>query len=150
MAITRRDLLLAGSVGSAMLAGALASSPSALARGETIELVKQLMGRPATESNRVHLLMPAEFPTGYTVPMDLVVDSPMTEADHVKHLHVFAPNNPLVEVVSFHFVPRRGVARVSTRIRLAEPQHVVAVAEMNDGNLLMAKTWVDVATNGCA
>ena len=44
----------------------------------------------------------------------------------------------------------RSVAHVSTRIRLAKPQHVVAVAEMNDGTLLMTKTWVDVATNGCA
>jgi sulfur-oxidizing protein SoxY len=38
---------------------------------------------------------------------------------------------------------------VSTRIRLAEPQYVLALAEMNDGALLMAKTWVEVATNGC-
>jgi sulfur-oxidizing protein SoxY len=32
---------------------------------------------------------------------------------------------------------------------LAEPQYVVAVAEMSDGTLLMTKTFVDVATNGC-
>jgi sulfur-oxidizing protein SoxY len=38
---------------------------------------------------------------------------------------------------------------VETRIRLAEPQDVVAVAEMNDGTLLMTTTWVEVATNGC-
>ena len=41
------------------------------------------------------------------------------------------------------------MARVSTRIRLAKPQNVVAVAEMSDGSLLMTKTRVDVATNGC-
>ena len=39
---------------------------------------------------------------------------------------------------------------VSTRIRLAEPQFVLAFAELNDGTLLMTKTWVEVATNGCA
>jgi sulfur-oxidizing protein SoxY len=38
---------------------------------------------------------------------------------------------------------------VSTRIRLAEPQYVLAVAEMNDGALLMTRAWVEVATNGC-
>jgi sulfur-oxidizing protein SoxY len=38
---------------------------------------------------------------------------------------------------------------VSTRIRIAEPQYIVAVAEMNDGALLTAKAWVEVATNGC-
>jgi sulfur-oxidizing protein SoxY len=94
--------------------------------------------------------MPGEFPSGYTVPMELSVDSPMTAADHVRYIRVFAPRNPIVEVVRFDFVAQRSVAHVSTRIRLAEPQHVVAVAEMSDDALLMAKTWVDVATNGCA
>jgi sulfur-oxidizing protein SoxY len=93
--------------------------------------------------------MPAVFPTGYTVPMDLDIESPMTEDDHVKRIRVFAPQNPLIEVAGFSFVPQRSVPRVSARIRLAKPQHVVAVAEMSDGTLLMTKTWVDVATNGC-
>jgi sulfur-oxidizing protein SoxY len=44
----------------------------------------------------------------------------------------------------------RSIARISTRIRLAGPQFVVAVAEMHDGTLLMAKSFVEVATNGCA
>jgi len=81
--------------------------------------------------------------------MDLKVDSPMTEDDHVKRIRVFAPQNPLIDVASFNFVPQRSIARVSTRIRLAKPQYVVAVAEMSDGAVLMTKTWVDVATNGC-
>jgi len=65
-------------------------------------------------------------------------------------VRVFAPRNPLVEVAGFHFTPRSGRARISTRIRLAQPQDVVAVAEMSDGTFLMAKKWVEVATNGCA
>jgi sulfur-oxidizing protein SoxY len=82
--------------------------------------------------------------------MHLDIDSPMTEADHVTQIRVFAPQNPIIEVASFRFAPQRTLPRVSTRIRLAKPQHVVAVAEMNDGNLLMTTTWVRVATNGCA
>jgi sulfur-oxidizing protein SoxY len=82
--------------------------------------------------------------------MTLEVDSPMTELDHVRYVRVFAPKNPLIEVAGFRFAPHRSIARVSTRIRLAAPQHVVAVAEMNDGTFLMTKTFVDVATNGCA
>jgi len=73
----------------------------------------------------------------------------MTENDHVKHVHVLAARNSLIEVATFHFVPQRSQPRVSTRIRLAEPQYVVAFAELNDGTLLMTKTWVEVATNGC-
>ncbi len=150
MGLTRRDLLMAGYGGSAAIASAFLWPRSARTQDETMELVKQLTGRTATESDRVHLVMPVVFSTGYTVPMSLDIDSPMTEADHVRRIHVFAPQNPIVEVARFHFVPQRSLARVSTRIRLAKPQYVVAVAEMNDGILLMAKTWVDVATNGCA
>jgi sulfur-oxidizing protein SoxY len=101
-------------------------------------------------SDRVHLVMPRTFPNGYTVPLSFEIDSPMTEADHVRHVRVFAPRNPLIEVARFYFVPRRSEPRVSTRIRLAGPQDVLVVAEMNDGALLMTKTWVEVATNGCA
>ena len=86
--------------------------------------------------------MPAVFQTGSTVPMDIDLDSPMTEGDHVRRIRVFAPLNPIVEVASFHFTPRRSLPRISARIRLAKPQDVVAVAEMNDGALLMNVTRV--------
>ena len=149
MGLTRREILMAGGVGSAALASIFFSPRSARAQDDMVEFVKRQTGRMATVSDRLHLIMPAVFPTGYTVPMDLKVDSPMTEDDHVKRINVFAPENPLIDVASFNFVPQRSVARVSTRIRLAKPQFVVAVAEMSDGTLLMAKTYVDVATNGC-
>jgi sulfur-oxidizing protein SoxY len=148
MGLTRRDLLVTGSSG--LAAVVLVPPGSAGASDEVIELIERLIGRTLTESDRLRIEMPAVFPTGYTVPMMLEVDSPMTDLDHVRHVRVFAPKNPLVEVAGFHFAPLRSVARVSTRIRLAAPQHVVAVAEMNDGAFLMTKTWVDVATNGCA
>jgi sulfur-oxidizing protein SoxY len=146
--LTRRGVLVAGSAG---LAAVVVLPPeSARASDEAIELIERLTGRTLTESDRLRLEMPSVFPTGYTVPMTLAVDSPMTELDHVRHVRVFAPKNPLIDVVGFHFAPLRSAARVSTRIRLAAPQYVVAVAEMNDGAFLMTKTWVDVATDGCA
>ena len=150
MSLTRRGMLMAGHAGGAALAiGALLWPWRAKADDETLQLVERFFGRSATKSDRIHLVMPKTFPTGYTVPMSLDVDCPMTETDHVKQVRVFAPQNPLIEVASFHFFPQRSIPRVSTRVRLAKPQYVVAVAEMNDGTLLMTKTWVDVATNGC-
>jgi sulfur-oxidizing protein SoxY len=147
MGLTRRELM--AGAGGAALTSALFSSGSACAEDEAVQLVEQRTGRTPTVSDRLHLVMPAVFPTGYTVPMEVNVDSSMTADDHVKRIRVFAPENPLIDVASFNFVPERSIARVSTRIRLAKPQYVVAIAEMNDGALLMAKTWVDVATNGC-
>jgi sulfur-oxidizing protein SoxY len=120
------------------------------AADEVDDVVKQLLGRSAIESDRIRLTMPRVFPNGYTVPLGLQVDSPMTSTDHVKQVQVLAPRNPIVEVATFHFVPERSQPQVSTRIRLAVPQFVVAVAAMNDDVLLMAKTWVEVATNGCS
>jgi len=150
MSSTRRDVLMIGYAGSAAFASALLWPRRAQAQDEILDLVEQLTGKTPTASDRLRLVMPAVFSTGYTVPMSLDIDSPMTEADHVRQIRVFAPQNPIIEVVSFHFEPQRSVPRVSTRIRLAKPQYVVAVAELNDGALLMTKTWVDVATDGCA
>jgi sulfur-oxidizing protein SoxY len=144
---TRRAVLTAAAAAGAGLAGSGFISPVG---DDDVAIVKQFIGKTPAESDRVHLVMPRTFPNGYTVPLSLQIDSPMTEADHVRDVRVFAPRNPLIEVARFHFVPLRSEPRVSTRIRLAEPQNVVAVAEMNDGALLMNKTWVEVATNGCA
>lgn len=143
---TRRELLLTGVTG---LATTIIVSPAS-AGDDATELIERLTRKIPIESDRLHLAMPRTFPNGYTVPLTIEVDSPMTEDDHVKLVRVVAPRNPLIEVATFHFLPQCGQPRVSTRIRLAEPQHVLAVAEMSDGTLLMAKTWVEVATNGCA
>ena len=142
-----RRRLLAVAAGCASVA--LAAPSFASADDDAAKLIELLTGKTPTPSDRVHIVMPAVFPNGYTVPLSLDVDSPMTETDHVKYIRVLAPQNPLIEVATFHFMPERSQARASTRIRLAEPQFVLAVAEMNDGALLLNKAWVDVATNGC-
>jgi sulfur-oxidizing protein SoxY len=142
--LTRRGMLMvaAGWTGAGFVVRARADD-------DVDDVIKQLIGRAAIASDRVHLSMPRAFPNGYTVPLALKVDSPMTSTDYVKQVRVLAPRNPIVEVATFHFVPERSQSQVSTRIRLAEPQFVVAVATMNDDALLMTKAWCEVATNGC-
>jgi sulfur-oxidizing protein SoxY len=144
--MTRRTVL-----GAAALAGVALAIPSAQAAPDLeMAVAVQLFGRSPIPSERLRLKMPRLFPNGYTVPLVLEVDSPMTDGDHVRAVHVVAPRNPLIRVASFHFTPQSGRARISTRIRLAEPQNVIAVAEMSDGSLLMAKTWVEVEIDGCS
>jgi sulfur-oxidizing protein SoxY len=65
-----------------------------------VELIKQLTGTIPTESDRLHLAIPRVFPNGYTVPLSLEIDTPMTETDHVRHVRVLAPQNPLIEVAT--------------------------------------------------
>jgi len=147
--LTRRELFLASAAGVASVTiVSLAKAHDDV--DEAAELIKRLTGRIAIASDRLHLVMPRTFPNGYTVPLNVEIDSPMTENDYVRYVRVVAPRNPLIEVATFHFLPQLSQPRVSTRIRLAEPQDVLAFAELNDGTLLMTKTWVDVATNGCA
>ena len=143
-----RRAALAGGVS---CAGTAVVPPFAQAKAadDAITLVTRLTGKVPTPSPRVRLAMPKTFPNGYTVPLALAVDSPMTEADFVASVHILAPQNPVIDVATFHFAAGRSQARVATRIRLAKPQFVVAVAELGDGKLLMAKTWVDVASDGC-
>jgi sulfur-oxidizing protein SoxY len=148
LGVTRRTILTAAVAGSAGFASAVLASTQPPS-DDVVDIVKRLTGKTPTASDRLHLVMPRTFPNGYTVPLTLAIDSPMTEADHVRHVSVLAPRNPLIEVATFHFVPQRSEPRVSARIRLAEPQYVLAVAEMNDGTLLMTESWVEVATNGC-
>jgi sulfur-oxidizing protein SoxY len=113
------------------------------------DLVRRKLAQPVSISPLVHLVMPAVFQNGYNVPLSLAVDSPMTDADHIRGVRVYAPKNPFILVAAYTFTPMSGRAMITTCIRLAAPQNVFAVAETNDSRLLMARTWVSVETNGC-
>ena len=56
--------------------------------------------------------MPPLVENGNAVPLTVSVDSPMTEADHVKAIHVFNEKNPQPHVISVTLGPRAGRARV--------------------------------------
>ena len=73
--------------------------------------------------------MPPLVENGNAVPLTVSVDSPMTKADYVKAIHVFNEKNPQPQVISVHLGPHAGRASVSTRIKLADIQKVVAIAE---------------------
>jgi sulfur-oxidizing protein SoxY len=73
----------------------------------------------------------------------------MTAKDHVKTVHVFNEKNPQPNIISVHFGPRAGRAAFSTRIRLADSQNVVAIAEMSDGSLWSDTVEVIVTIAAC-
>ena len=97
----------------------------------------------------IALRLPAVAENGGQVPLTVSVESPMTEADHVTAIHVFATRNPTPGVASFHLSPALGRAEVQTRIRLAEDQRVVALARLSDGRVLRAAAEARVVTGGC-
>jgi len=105
-------------------------------------------GAPA-RPGRVKLEMPLLADNGHAVSLRVSVESPMTEADHVRAIHVFTEKNPQPEVVSFYLGPRAGRASVATRIRLADTQTVVAISELSDGSFWSARADVVVTLAAC-
>lgn len=145
--VTGRRAILRGAVAAGV---ALLVPPLAIASDPDADLVAGLFGKAPIQSDKLRLQMPPHFANGYTVPLALEVESAMTETDYPRAVHILAPRNPFLRVATFHFTPGSGKARLSTRIRLAMPQNVIAVAELSDGAILMAKSWVEVEIDGCA
>jgi sulfur-oxidizing protein SoxY len=144
---TRRRVLAIGALGG--MVAALAPR-MALAKPEDVAAaIKKLYGDKKPAEGKVKLEMPQIAENGNVVPMTVSVESPMTEADYVKAVHVFAEGNPIPAVATFYFTPACGKAVCSTRIRMAATQNIVAVAETSKGELLTGKTEVKVTIGGC-
>jgi sulfur-oxidizing protein SoxY len=140
----RRTVMLALAGGAA-----LAAAP---ALGETADMeaaIKAFTGGRPTTPGRVKIDITPLVENGNSVSCGVAVQSPMTEADHVKRIALFNEKNPQPEIAFFHLNPRSGVARVDTRIRLATTQHLVAIAEMSDGALFSEKIEVIVTLAAC-
>ena len=100
-------------------------------------------------AGRVRLELPAIAETGYSVPVAISMDSPMTQADHVRALRLIAEKNPMRDVAVFWLGPHSGRAQVSSRIRLNGTQRVVAIAELSDGTFWSAAAHVEVREAAC-
>src|SRR5258705_6416434 len=116
---------------------------------EMQDAVRKVVGAARINKGKVTLELPQLVENGNTVSMSVKVDSPMTQSDYVKAIHVFTEKNPQPNVVSFHLTPRSGRATVSTRIRLADSQTVTAIAEMSDGTFWSQGVDVVVTLAAC-
>lgn len=141
--LNRRCFLVTAIVAPLTQAPAFASPDSADAAIKTFT-----RGHPARDG-KVSIDIASLVENGNTVPITVRVESPMTDADHVKRIAIFSEQNPLPDVATFHLTPANGRAQVATRIRLASSQRVVAVAEMSDGGFWQARVNVIVTLAAC-
>jgi sulfur-oxidizing protein SoxY len=111
--------------------------------------IRQLVGGATLREGRVKLDLPPLVENGNTVPLTVSVESPMTDADHVRAIHVFNEKNPQPHVFSARLTPRNGRAEIATRIKLAEAQRVVAIAETSRGEFWTASADVIVTLAAC-
>lgn len=144
---TRRETLAFASIMG--LAALLAPKMSFADEQAVAAEIKKLYGDKKFDSGKIKLDVPEIAENGLVVPVNVDVESPMTDADYVKAVHVFADGNPLPGIVSYKFTPACGKASASTRMRLAQTQNIICIAEMSNGKLHMAKANVKVTIGGC-
>ena len=120
------------------------ATPAAMAAA-----IREVVGESALHQGRVKLDIPPLVENGNIVSVTVSIDSPMNELDHVKSIHIFNEKNPQPNVTIFHLTPRAGRARVSTRIRLANSQKVVAIARLSDDSFWYDSVDVMVTLAAC-
>jgi sulfur-oxidizing protein SoxY len=153
---SRKGLGRRAALGVGVGAGLAALVPAAAAaqarmgsEAEFRAALKDAIGDRQATAGRVTLDLPPLAESGNSVPLTVRVDSPMTEADHVRRVILFAPRNPRPRLVTLHFGPRCGRAEASTKVRLSGTQTVLAYAEMSDGSLWLGQKRVDVTIGAC-
>jgi sulfur-oxidizing protein SoxY len=147
--LNRREFALGGAAAVVAIAGlplAVVGQDSAQAWEQA---VKKVLGDAKPIEGKVLIDMPEIAENGNTVPFTISVDSPMSETDRVKAIHVIATANPQPGVAVFRFSPLSGKAAVASRMRLARTQDVIGIAELSDGRFLMSKRNVKVTIGGC-
>ena len=116
---------------------------------ELVIALRETFGdRPITRG-RVKLEVPRLAENGSVVPVIVSVDSPMTELDYVKSIHLFAQKNHLPRILEVQLGSYNGKAVVSSRVRVATSQQLTAVAVMSDGSLWSAAADIEVVTSEC-
>lgn len=145
---SRRDFLIAAA-GTAGGIGFVVSRSAHATPAEMQDAIRKVTRGAAVRSGRVKLDVPPLIDNGNAVPLSVAVESPMTQADHVRAIHVFTERNPLPDVLSVYLGPRAGRARVATRVRLADTQTVIAIAEMSDGSFWSDSAHVVVTLSAC-
>ena len=148
---TRRRFLietaaLAGAVGIAVPLGV---KPASATPASMRAAIRKVVGEAPINKGKVKIDVPPLIENGNAVPLTVSCESPMTADDHVKAIHVFAEKNPQPNVVSIQLGPRSGRATVSTRIRLADSQKVIAIAQLRDGSFWSGEAEVVVTLAAC-
>jgi sulfur-oxidizing protein SoxY len=147
---TRRHFL--GLAGGAAVAGAVpivTLRPAEATPAMLTSAINNVTQGALVRTGKVKLDVPPLVENGNTVPMTVSVDNPMTAENHVRSIHVFNEKNPQPNVGNFHLGPLAGRAQVSTRIRLADSQKIVAIAKLSDGSFWSASIDIVVTLAAC-
>jgi sulfur-oxidizing protein SoxY len=147
---TRRGFLgLAGSAAAIGVIPIVSLRPVSATPETMAAAIRTVVGSATVQTGKVKLDIPPLVENGNTVPMTVTVTSPMTANDYVKSIHVFNEKNPQPNLGNFYLGPRAGRAQVSTRVRMADSQKIIAIARLSDGSFWSASAEVVVTLAAC-
>jgi sulfur-oxidizing protein SoxY len=115
-------------------------------------LVKAFNGKEINENQAdavVELKAPFRSEDPAVVPVSIHSKIPQTPDRYIKKLHIYLDKNPLPLVGVFEFTPESGKADLAMRIRVDSNTYFRVVTEMNNGDLLMSKSFIR-SLGGCS
>jgi sulfur-oxidizing protein SoxY len=118
------------------------ATPEALAAA-----IRSFTGGTPLREGKLRIEVATLVDNGNTVPVSVSV--PGAAPAEVAAIALFNERNPQSDVARFHFGPRAGLRTVSTRIRLATSQQLVAVARLADGSCWVQRVDVVVTLAAC-
>jgi len=147
--LDRRHALAAALGSAAFATGLVPGRHAEAATAQYLEALARVLDGREPLPGGIAIDAPEVAEDGNMVAVSIRVESPMTEADHVRRIVLLSTRNPVAEIASFHLTRHSGEAFVSNRIRLSESQDIVVVAEFADGTLRQARREVRVTVGGC-
>jgi sulfur-oxidizing protein SoxY len=113
------------------------------------DMVQPLVKGAVLVQKDVQIEAPILADNGSLVPVQIQVKSPMSAQDHVTHIYVLSQRNPVTQMALFQLGPWNGRAEVSTRVRLAGTQDVVALARLSNGEFRYTQMEIIVTESAC-
>lgn len=148
--LDRRHFITGAASAAFMLSFAPGFFQPAAARAKDFKQAMDEVLKGATPSaEMITLKMPEIAENGNVVSVTLDASAAETAGKTVTALHIYATENPWPYVASFRLSPLSGKALITTRMRLARSQKVIALGELADGSFLLAETFVKVTIGGC-
>lgn len=155
----RRVLRLMGGSSLAGVLGSVAASPGwaqpapkPTPEAHWKQLRQSLFGEREIIDNAADLLAietPVRADDAAVVPVAMRALVAQTPSRYIRKLHLVIDNNPSPMGAVFTYTPDSGRAEIETRVRVEEYTPVRAIAELNDGKLVMVSRFLK-ASGGCS
>ena len=150
-ALIRRITIIAFLV-SASVASAAENSSPADANSNWDNGLKEALFRDAaisSDASVIRLEAPKRAENPALLPLRITAGFAQSEARYIKKISVVIDRNPAPLAGVFEFTGNSGQADLELRVRLDQYSMVRAVAELNDGSLVMASRYVK-GSGGCS